>query len=140
MYYVYEMVNLLGTVEWVGKTDNPTRRFIQHTKWIPLSKNRNGRFYKRQDVFMNVVKEFEIKKEALRYEYFLQEFWGFVPENLKTPRGESHGRSIFTEEQIRQIRKLCSQGNSCSYVAKIYNTTKSTIGKIKNKKAWAHVK
>jgi hypothetical protein len=139
MYYVYEIVNLLGCVEWVGKTDNPKRRFRQHTCWLPSDKNRNGLFYNRQDVFMNIVKEFEDKKEALRFEFSLQEEWGFIPENLKTPRGIKHGRSKFTEDEIRKIRNLCSQGNSCSSVSKLFNTTRSTIGKIKNRQSWKHV-
>ena len=46
MYYIYEIVNLLGTVEYVGETNNPKLRFINH-------KCKNGLFYKRQDILMN---------------------------------------------------------------------------------------
>ena len=72
--YVYEIVNLMGTVEYVGETYNPVYRWKQHTKRKPT--NGQGTFYNRADVFMNVVKVFDTKKEAFNYQCKLQKEYG----------------------------------------------------------------
>lgn len=72
--YVYEIVNLMGTVEYVGETYRPKYRFKQHTKTKPS--NGSGSFYNRADVFMNIVKEFDTKKEAFDYQCRLQKYYG----------------------------------------------------------------
>jgi predicted GIY-YIG superfamily endonuclease len=59
MYYVYELINLVGTVEYVGMTKNAKRRMVSH-------KCKNGLFHKRQDIFMNIVKEFNDTKSCLQ--------------------------------------------------------------------------
>ena len=65
-HYVYELINLYGTVEYVGESKNPYIRFRQHTKWKP---NRaNGKFYRRQDIMLNIVASFNNRKEALTLE------------------------------------------------------------------------
>ncbi len=72
MYYIYEIVNLLGTVEYVGETNNPKLRFINH-------KCKNGLFYKRQDILMNVLNEtFETKKEAFYRQIELQKEYNLI--------------------------------------------------------------
>lgn len=77
MKYVYELVNLMGTVEYVGETKNPELRFKQHTKWKPL-KPGLGKFYGRTDIIMNVVKEFNNRKEAYDYQCKLQEEYNLL--------------------------------------------------------------
>ena len=63
---VYELINSLGTVEYVGCTHQPKVRFIDHTKKKP--DNNHGKFYGRQDLTMHIVKQFSIRKEAHLYE------------------------------------------------------------------------
>jgi predicted GIY-YIG superfamily endonuclease len=75
MYQVYELLNLHGTVEYVGVTKNPKRRMYQHTKTKPHGKT-GGRFYGRQDLIMNIVKQFDNIKEANLFEGELKLFWG----------------------------------------------------------------
>jgi len=66
-YYVYELINLMGSVEYVGRTKNPKNRLYQHTKFKP-SKTNKGLFYGRQDIIMNIVKEFDNVTEASQLE------------------------------------------------------------------------
>lgn len=68
-WYVYEIVNLMGTVEYVGESSNIKNRWRNH-------KSINGRFHNRLDVFMNVVKEFDNRRNALDYQYELQTYYG----------------------------------------------------------------
>ena len=62
MYYVYELVNLLGTVEYVGQTKDPSYRLLQH-KSKP-NNNGAGKFHKRQDISMHIVATYKTEKEA----------------------------------------------------------------------------
>ena len=66
-YYVYEIVNLMGTIEYVGESINAIERFKQH---------KLGKFYKRPDVFLNIVAEFNNRKDAYEYQCELQKKYG----------------------------------------------------------------
>ena len=69
-HYVYELINLMGTVEYVGVTYRPAARMYGHTKTKPSknNSNREGKFYGRQDLTMNIVAEYTDKKDALEHE------------------------------------------------------------------------
>jgi hypothetical protein len=69
-YYVYELINFMGTFEYVGETYRPKFRMNSHTKIKPSTtgKNREGKFYGRQDLIMNIVSEFDNRKDALELE------------------------------------------------------------------------
>ena len=84
--YVYELVNLMGTVEWVGETSRPTQRFANHIKHKPKHKNGIGKFYGRQDLVMNIVSEFNSKKEAYDYQCELQNQYGLLTDRQKLCR------------------------------------------------------
>lgn len=73
-YNVYELINQMGTVEYVGETTRPNRRFYQHTKDKPSSGL--GKFYRRQDLYMNIVKTFDNRKEARLFEGELKLAYG----------------------------------------------------------------
>ena len=77
MKYVYEMINLLGTIEYVGETSNPKRRFKEHTKNRPL-RSGLGKFFGRADIIMNIVKEFDNRKDAYQYQCKLQKEYGLI--------------------------------------------------------------
>lgn len=64
--YVYELINSLGIVEYVGETNNPDRRFREHTTHKPGYEN--GKFYKRNDIKMNVVSKFSNAADAREFE------------------------------------------------------------------------
>lgn len=59
------------------------------------------------------------------------------PERLA--RGESHGRSVLTEQQVREIRVQHAQGVSGYALANKYNVTKRTIQQIVRKVTWKHI-
>ena len=53
--------------------------------------------------------------------------------------GELHPNSKFTEADIREMRKLRSEGQTCVQIAKIYSTNDATVWKIVNRQKWRHV-
>jgi len=63
IFYIYELINGMGTVEYVGCTIDPEYRFGQHTKAKPSAGQ--GKFYGRQDLTMHIVEVHEDRKEAL---------------------------------------------------------------------------
>ena len=79
-----------GEVEYVGCTQNPKRRFFQHTKVKPIYSKGEGKFFGRKDLELVEVKEFEDKIDALKYEGKLKLQYGFewteevyIPKPLK---------------------------------------------------------
>ena len=69
-WYVYEIVNLMGTIEYVGETMYPKHRWRNHKR--KLRSPGCGRFGNRSDIFMNIVKEFDNKLDAFEYQCELQ--------------------------------------------------------------------
>lgn len=59
------------------------------------------------------------------------------PERLA--RGEDHGRSVLTEQQVREIRARHAQGMSGYALAKQYNVTKRTVSQIVRRETWRHI-
>jgi predicted GIY-YIG superfamily endonuclease len=82
-HYVYELYNELGSIEHVGETSNPKKRFYNHTKAKPIKGTGTGKFYKRLDISMNIVKEFYDKKEAFAYQCELQKQYGLITDKDK---------------------------------------------------------
>ena len=55
-------------------------------------------------------------------------------------QGERHGRSRFTEKDIRAMRMLRDElGMTITYIADLYKTTTSHAAGIVNRKKWAHI-
>ena len=100
-WYVYEIVNLMGTVEYVGESINPKRRWIQHK--CKVISNGQGTFANRSDVFMNVVNEFDNRRNALDKQYELQIEYG-----LKTDLEKK--RYICTKETKLKL-SIAHKGN-----------------------------
>lgn len=90
-WYVYELINHMGTVEYVGETENPKNR-------IRLHRCKNGNFHKRADIIMHIVKEFTDKKEAFWYQVELQKEYGLKPDNEKLSR-------VFSDEHRMNLSK-----------------------------------
>jgi predicted GIY-YIG superfamily endonuclease len=137
-YYVYELVNLMGGIEYVGKTTNPKYRFYQHVKRT-LGRGQ-GLFHKRLDISMHIVSIHETNKEALQSEYDLQVHWGFTPDKLKFGRiGLQNKTAKLREEEIIQIKKLLQLKIPRWKIAEKFNISKTTITHIKQNKVWKHV-
>lgn len=54
-------------------------------------------------------------------------------------RGESHPNSVVSEETVRCMRKLHSDGVSVIYIAKAYRVGRSCVCHIVSRRSWAHV-
>lgn len=133
MRYVYELINSLGTVEYVGETIDPKRRMWQHIK------NVNGIFSGRLDLHMNIVDSFETKKEAYEFQNELQEFWGLKPDNKKMARiGENNPKTILTDEQVREIRSRYVRGKGAE-LGREFGVSRMVIGRIANRRSFKYL-
>lgn len=142
-FYVYELVNLMGGIEYVGSTLYPKKRFYKHIKIKSNGRSGSGKFYGRQDLIMNIVCSYDNKIEARQEEIRLQKIWGFETEDEKVSkavRGEKNSISKLTEDQVKEILLMIKKSITNKDIAKKFNVTASTIYKIKNKRAWTHVK
>jgi hypothetical protein len=71
-WYIYEFINLMGTIEYVGESSNPIDRTAGH-------KYKKGRFNKRNDIFVNILDiTFDSKKKAFDYQCKLQNEYGLL--------------------------------------------------------------
>ena len=106
MVYVYELINLYGTVEWVGESIDPNRRLYQHTKCKPRADGKpssQGTFYNRQDLIMNIVANFATKPEARKFEGELKKLHGL--EHTEVTAGKNAG--LKTGKRNAQIIRTC---------------------------------
>ena len=108
-YYVYELINLMGSVEYVGETLNPKNRLYQHTKCKPSPGN--GKYYGRQDLIMNIVEEFANRKDALRLETELKSLYG-----LPTTEKDRHTRAVVVFTKDGNIVGKYHSGHECSRI------------------------
>ena len=98
-YKVYEIINSMGTVEYVGQSIDPIRRFYQHTRVKPSVGS--GSFYKRSDIILNIVAEFNNRKDALVLENKLQKEWNIKTDIQKySENGLKQGRMISKKEEL----------------------------------------
>jgi predicted GIY-YIG superfamily endonuclease len=102
-HYVYELVNLMGTVEYVGETNNPRLRYNSH-------KCKSGNFYKRADIILNVAKEFYNKNEAWDYQCLLQNEYGLLSDRDKIVNQRTGSKH--TNKTKKRISKLLKINNS----------------------------
>ena len=112
-HYVYELYNLLGTIEYVGETTVPKHRLRCHK--CKSKSSGNGKFYGRTDISMNIVKEFNSKKEAYAYQCQLQKQYGLETDaetNSKSkkgiPKSVEHNKNNSLAQKSR-IRKPHSE-------------------------------
>ena len=100
--YVYELVNLMGTVEYVGETKQPNKRFCEHVKWS------RGKFYGRSDIFMNIVTEFDDRRDAYYYQCNLQKEYGLVTDRERVTRKHTNEskRKIGLSSKGRMLGKI----------------------------------
>jgi predicted GIY-YIG superfamily endonuclease len=150
MYYVYELVNQMGTVEYVGHSNNPKNRLYQHIKCKPIYANGNGTFFRRQDLSLHIVSSHLTRTEAKREEMEIQKFWGFSTEIEKTvekqrgqirPKvwGEKNTNSKLTDNKVKEIKILISQGITLTEIGERFGIGQPAISRIKLGKTWKHV-
>ena len=141
-YKVYEIINSLGTIEWVGVSYRPEYRFGQHTR------TPSGRFYSRQDLIINIVAEFNDRKNALELEEQLQIKYklqtdrskkGFKTGAASSVSGKKNGKILgrlkrkLTFEQAEEIRTIYANGNIFQKeLAKRFGVSRGIIAMIIN--------
>lgn len=104
---IYELYDTYGSIVYVGCTHNPEYRFVQHTKNKPTPGQ--GKFYGRQDLVLNIVAEYEDRKEALRAEGALKLEHGF--EWTERTTLISNGKKAADSGQLSKAAKLNWQNN-----------------------------
>ncbi len=142
-WFVYEMVNLLGTVEYVGETSNPEKRLKNH--FLKTRGNGYGSFGYRQDIVFNIVAEFDNKKDAFNFQCDLQKQYGFetdlekmqkhIKNAIKVNSGENNYKAKLTLKQVDEIRTLYKPKHKlygCEKLAKLYNVSATTISDVVN--------
>ena len=100
-WYVYELINLMGTIEYVGETTRPIQRFANHIKHKQKKGNGIGLFYGRQDIIMNIVSKHDSKSAAFTYQCELQKKYG-----LKTDREKYSKKDSIETKNKKSICKL----------------------------------
>jgi len=109
MVYVYELINEIGIVEYVGTANDPEFRYRRHVYYKPNIKSNTGKFYQRFDLKLNVVKNFTTKSEAWHYQCKLQKEYGLVTDAEKL--GWPGNNKKFTFEIVEEIRLKYQTGN-----------------------------
>lgn len=129
-HYVYELINLMGTVEYVGETYRPKIRMYGHTKVKPsiTNKNREGKFYGRQDLVMYIVAEFNNRKDALELEGKLKLSYG-----LRWGEKERKTKSVSVYTKDNKIIATYKSALEASKELKLNNSHVSKVlqGKLK---------
>jgi len=88
MQYVYELINEKEEIEYVGESKNPQQRFDDHTKRKFRPGRAMGKFYGREDLTLNVVAEFNTRKEAYAYQCELQtKYFGINEREIAAANG-----------------------------------------------------
>jgi hypothetical protein len=72
-------------------------------------------------------------------------YWGSRADNEDdkrrhgTGRGMKHSRAILTDDDVREIRRLCAQPHVKTHIARRFNVSRWMIRLIAIRKNWAHV-
>jgi predicted GIY-YIG superfamily endonuclease len=136
-WYVYELINLMGTIEYVGETERPNERFYQHTKVKPIkNKSGFGKFYGRQDIIINIVSEFNNKKQAFNYQCELQSQYGFETDLIKCKKsanisGNNKSKRIICFLPCKTI--VIGEYNSINEASRLLGISVGLIHKVLNK-------
>ena len=111
VWYVYELVNLMGTVEYVGESLNPKKRLRQHTKTKPRAGVGSGKFFGRQDLILHIVAGFDNRKDAWEHQCNLQTQYGMESDLIKNQQSACLSRKI-SKEIADLVREEYSKGNT----------------------------
>lgn len=70
--------------------------------------------------------------------------WGHIPGAVKlrpavTGRGADNPKSTFSEEEVREIRRLASLGTPRAEIARRFEATWTSIARIISRRTWSHV-
>jgi predicted GIY-YIG superfamily endonuclease len=129
-WYVYKIVNSNNQIEYIGETIRPEKRFYNHT-------HGGGLFNNRTDVKMEIIKEFDNKRDAYFYQSELQTKYGLESDLEKHSKGGILGRNL-TKKAILCIdafsNTLVKKYDALTDAANELNISVATIHKCCNTK------
>ena len=101
-HYVYQIIDNSGKILHIGKTMDLERRFAQHTKWKGYGDSSAGLFYGRTNIKLEIVKEFNDKKECTKFEgeYKIQN--GFIW--TEKEQWKDFGRKSVESGHLKRVR------------------------------------
>lgn len=70
----------------------------------------------------------------------MKKFYANNPDKIRRYKGEKNGRSKLTEDQVIEIKKLKSQGNSYKKISIKYSVSKTLIIDIIKGRRWSYIK
>ena len=130
-YKVYELINTMGTIEYVGVTTNIKRRLKYHTMRRVDGYRFAGKFEGRHDLTILEVASFETRKEAMLLEGELKLSYGMEWTERKP---KLHQRKL-AEEQVLEIRTKQFNGQSMRSLAKEYDVSYRALWNLINKES-----
>jgi hypothetical protein len=137
-YYVYELINLYGTVEDVGESYRPNVRYREHIYTKPREKYHGvGKYYGRQDLVMNIVAEFDTRKEARKLETELKLSYGLEPTELNRTINTAKRNEEIKSKSVLVYKKdgtFVGEYSSRSECARILQLEQSSVSSICNGK------
>jgi predicted GIY-YIG superfamily endonuclease len=125
--FVYTIVNNNGKVEYVGETTNPKKRLYNHKSKIKSPGS--GRFSNREDIFMNIVAEFNNRKDAFNYQCNLQKQYGFETDEEKRLKAQMIGGDVGGKvtSEIYSKPVIVYDYNSNKFIGEFESTRKACI-------------
>jgi predicted GIY-YIG superfamily endonuclease len=144
-HYVYKIVNSNNEIEYIGETTNTKNRWYNHI-------GKNGKFYNRKDISIEIITQFDTKKEAYDYQCELQKNNGFETDlekmksrikefNILHNSGTTNYLSKLTNEEISEIRKIYIPYHklyNTHKLAKKYNVSYQTIHNVVTNKHYKY--
>jgi hypothetical protein len=133
--YVYELTDQNGKVVYVGESVRPKTRLYEHTRRKPRFRSGYGRFYGRTDLTLEVVAEFNNRKDSFNHQCSLQVQYGLDTDTYSMGKNSAQNGQVTakqTPDQADEIRAKRKQGYKINKLAEEYNTTRFSIYKIIN--------
>lgn len=133
---VYQIRNIINNNSYIGSTNNLYRRYKEHKSKLKSKNNQN--VYLQNAVNKYGLENFEFSLIAITKDYKKLEQWlidtGKFKYNLdlivKMPGNFNKTLRSLTDIQVKQIRWLLAQGCLNKFIAKYFNSSRTTIYEI----------
>ena len=129
MIKVYKIVTDSGVVEHVGYTVDTDLRYKQHVHYKPSTLAARGKFFKRTDVRLEVISEWETRSEAKRAEMYWQTHYHCQDQQFKNRK--------LSKEDVLYIRDNINKGYP--HLADKFDVHENTIYGIITKKFYKEI-
>jgi predicted GIY-YIG superfamily endonuclease len=133
--YVYELTDQNGKVVYVGESVRPQTRLYEHTRRQPRHRSGYGRFYGRTDLTLEVVAQFDNRKDSFNHQCSLQVQYGLDTDTYSMRKNSVQNglsNSKVSLDQVDEIRSKRKEGYKIVKLAEEYNISRFSIYKIIN--------